>query len=81
MVSPESVNELCDRQRDPFELVNVYAEPDDEEVRKYLATRLHALLAARGGTAFANWMFAVTDFDIPMRPISHSDYDKVGGTD
>lgn len=79
VVSPESVNELYDRQRDPFELVNVYAEPDYEEVRKYLATRLHTLLAARGDTAFANWMLAVTDFDVPMRPISHSDYDKVGG--
>lgn len=79
VVSPESMNELYDRRRDPFELMNVYSEPGYEPVRKRLATRLHSLLAERGDTAFANWMLAVTDFDVPMVPISHSDYDAVDG--
>lgn len=79
VVSPESVNELYDRRRDPFELVNVYPDTDYETVRRELTTRLHSLLAERGDTAFANWMLAVTDFDVPMTPISHSDYDPVTG--
>lgn len=79
VVSPESMNELYDRRRDRFELVNVYTDPGYESIRKDLATRLHRLLSERGDTAFANWMLAVTDFDVPMTPISHSDYDSVVG--
>lgn len=79
VVSPESMNELYDRRRDPYELVNTYTDPGYESVRRDLATRLHRLLTERDDTAFANWMLAVTDFDVPMTPISHSDYDAVTG--
>ena len=79
VVSPESVNELYDRRNDPHELVNRYTDPDFDDIRKTLATRLHSILQERGDKAFANWMLAVTDFDVPMTAISHSDYDAVAG--
>lgn len=77
VVSPESVNELYDRINDPHELVNRHDDPDVNEVRKRLATRLHTILRDRGDKAFANWMLATTDFDVAMTPISHQDYDDV----
>lgn len=80
VVSPESVNELYDRRSDPYELVNLYRDPACEEVRRRLTTRLHSILQRRGDKAFANWMLAVTDFDVPMTAISHSDYDSVDGS-
>lgn len=79
VVSPESLNELYDRVEDPHELVNRYEDPDYEEIRLVLTRRLHHLLQQRGDRAFANWMLATTDFDVPMMAISHSDYDDVTG--
>ncbi|RMB62426.1 sulfatase-like hydrolase/transferase [Tessaracoccus antarcticus] len=81
VVSPESVNELYDRVNDTNELVNRHGDPDVDDVRKRLATCLHTILADRGDKAFANWMLATTDFDVPMTAISHQDYDAVEGND
>ena len=81
VVSPESINELYDRVNDPDELVNRHGDPGVDDVRKRLATRLHSILRDRGDKAFANWMLATTDFDVPMTAISHQDYDDVEGND
>ncbi|HLR58092.1 MAG TPA: sulfatase-like hydrolase/transferase [Beutenbergiaceae bacterium] len=79
VVSPESISELYDRGNDPDELVNLYDHPGYEHIRKEMATRLYHLLHERGDKAFARWMLAVTDFDVPMTGISQSDYDAVAG--
>ena len=81
VVSLESVNELYDRINDPHELTNRHDDPEVDDVRKRLATRLHSILRDRGDKAFANWMLATTDFDVPMTAISHQDYDTVEGND
>lgn len=74
VVSPESVNELYDRSADPHELVNIYSVPLYRDVRERLAKRLHALLIDRGDRAFANWMLATTEFDVPMADLSRADH-------
>lgn len=79
VVSPESVSELYDRIADPNELNNLYSHPAYTEVRKELATKLYYQLRDRGDRAFANWMLAVTDFDVPMVDMSHQDFAEISG--
>ncbi|WP_268921437.1 sulfatase-like hydrolase/transferase [Paramicrobacterium fandaimingii] len=55
IVNPDSVNELYDLERDPDELLNVYALPDMAETRNEMMERLYALLVERGDK-FYHWM-------------------------
>jgi arylsulfatase A-like enzyme len=55
VVNPESVNELYDLVRDPYELSNVYRLPEYEAVRDELLVELYRRLQQRGDKFF-HWM-------------------------
>jgi arylsulfatase A-like enzyme len=77
VVNPESFNELYDLEADPFELTNVYDVPIYDDIRRELCDRLYTQLVERGDDVFARWMAATTDFDVPLKLTSRSDYDLV----
>ncbi|MBB5846984.1 arylsulfatase A-like enzyme [Mobiluncus mulieris] len=77
IVSHESINELYDLKRDPDEMNNVYAAPAYDEIRRQMACELYIQLKERGDSAFAKWMAAMTDFDIPLVSTAKSDWDEI----
>ncbi|MBN9644014.1 sulfatase-like hydrolase/transferase [Corynebacterium mendelii] len=84
VVSHEGVNELYDLRHDPYEMNNCYRAPAYRDIRAQLSKQLYHELVARGDHAFAKWMLAMTDFDLPLGGSSKSDWDTVtdsGGGD
>lgn len=77
VVSPESVNELYDLKADPDELVNIYAVPLVDAIRRRMCRRLYAELTERGDVVFARWMAATIDMDVAVVGGSRSDYDQI----
>ncbi|WP_018143118.1 sulfatase-like hydrolase/transferase [Alloscardovia criceti] len=77
VVSHESINELYDLKRDPFELNNLYTVPLYDNVRREMASELYNQLNERGDSSFAKWMAAMTDFDIALQNTARSDWDEV----
>lgn len=77
IINPESVNELYDLRRDPYEITNVYTVPTYDGVRRKLAENLYRQLRERGDSSFAKWMAAMTDFDVPLVNTARSDWDAV----
>jgi arylsulfatase A-like enzyme len=55
VVNPESINELYDLEKDPYELTNSYADPEYLSVRKQLLGQLYISLRDRGDKFF-HWM-------------------------
>ncbi|MBQ0963187.1 sulfatase-like hydrolase/transferase [Streptomyces sp. RK23] len=60
VVNPDSVNELYDLHTDPDELQNVYAHPEQAEVRGRMMRRLYDVLRERGDN-FYHWMTSMYD--------------------
>lgn len=77
VVSHESMNELYDLKRDPYELNNVYTAPAYDDVRRSMAAELYRQLVERGDSSFAKWMAAMTDFDVPLSNTAKSDWDDI----
>ncbi|MCK7674729.1 sulfatase-like hydrolase/transferase [Corynebacterium pygosceleis] len=81
IISHEGINELYDLRCDPWEMNNVYDAPTYADIRSDLAKNLRRQLLDRGDEAFAKWMNAMIDYDVPLGGTSKSDWDNVGDDD
>ncbi|MDO4928672.1 MAG: sulfatase-like hydrolase/transferase [Corynebacterium sp.] len=77
VVSHEGINELYDLRVDPYEMNNVYYAPRYKPIVAELSADLFHKLTERGDEAFAKWMNAMTDYDLPLGGTSKSDWDNV----
>jgi arylsulfatase A-like enzyme len=78
VVNPESVNELYDLEKDPFELTNAFADLSYLGIRKMLLEQLYQALMARGDK-FYHWMTSMYEVGELTHDPSMGQLDKTLG--